>query len=55
MVDSTANAYNYSLFSLLSKELLRTGDGASGVPREMGGVADMQVCFGARLIQNCDH
>ncbi len=40
---------------LLSRELLRTGDGAGGLPSEMGGVADMQVCFSVKLMQNCDH
>ncbi len=29
--------------------------GAGGVPEEMGGVADTQVCFGVKLVQNCDH
>ncbi len=41
------------LFPLLNRELLKTGRGAGGVPGEMGGVADMQVCFGVKLKQNC--
>ncbi len=33
----------------------RTRGGAGGVPGEMRGVADTQVCFSLKLILNCDH
>ncbi len=37
------------------KRAAENGGGAGGVPGEMGGVADTQVCVGVKLILNCDH